>query len=104
MPIRTTFAGPLMACLLAAGHTPPVAVAQQAPAVHQAFADPERRAKLATAFGAIDELFTDFARRGNVPGAAWGIIVDGELAHSGLFGMRDAAPRRIPSGPTPSSA
>lgn len=56
---------------------------------HQASTDPERRAKLGSAFGAIDELFTDFARRNNVPGAAWGIIVDGELAHRGTFGWRD---------------
>jgi CubicO group peptidase (beta-lactamase class C family) len=91
MSIRTSLAGPLLVCLLAASHPPPPAVAQQAPAVHQAFADPERHAKLATAFGAIDELFAGFARRANVPGAAWGIIVDGQLAHSGVYGFRDAA-------------
>jgi CubicO group peptidase (beta-lactamase class C family) len=49
------------------------------------------RAKLATAFADIDRLFTDFATQQHVPGAAWGIIVDGELAHAGASGVRDIA-------------
>jgi CubicO group peptidase (beta-lactamase class C family) len=80
---------PVLVLALAAGHAPAPGHAQQAPAVHLEFADPQRGAKLATAFEAIDELFTDFARRGNLPGAAWGIIVDGDLAHSGRYGLRD---------------
>ena len=40
-------------------------------------------AKLRTAFGAIDRLFADFITREHVPGAAWGIVIDGELAHVG---------------------
>ena len=65
------------------------AVAQTAPAPAPQFADPSRREKLATAFDDIDRLFTEFARSGHVPGAAWGIVIDGELAHSGAFGVRD---------------
>ena len=53
------------------------------------FADSSRRAKLATAFNEIDRLFADFAQAGHVPGAAWGIVIDGELAHSGAAGVRD---------------
>src|SRR5262249_15163649 len=49
------------------------------------------RAKLATAFAEIDRLFTEFAKEQHVPGAAWGIVVDGELAHSGATGFRDIA-------------
>ncbi|HSC25778.1 MAG TPA: serine hydrolase domain-containing protein [Vicinamibacterales bacterium] len=56
-----------------------------------AFSDPGRRAKLAGAFAGIDRLFQDFVTRGNIPGAAWGIVVDGELAHSGTMGLRDVA-------------
>jgi CubicO group peptidase (beta-lactamase class C family) len=89
MSTRPFLLGPIVVLLLAGNHAPPLALAQQAPAVHQAFADPDRRAKMARAFGAIDELFADFARRQNVPGAAWGIIVDGQLAHSGVYGLRD---------------
>ncbi|HEY7057971.1 MAG TPA: serine hydrolase domain-containing protein [Vicinamibacterales bacterium] len=53
------------------------------------FADPDRRAKLATAFGDIDRIFEQFAAQAHVPGAAWGIVIDGELAHSGTTGYRD---------------
>ena len=49
----------------------------------------DRRARLATAFADIDRLFTDFATTTHVPGAAWGIVIDGELAHSGAAGVRD---------------
>lgn len=53
------------------------------------FRDPERCAKLATAFAEIDTFFREFATRSHVPGAAWGIVIDGELAHSGATGHRD---------------
>jgi CubicO group peptidase (beta-lactamase class C family) len=55
------------------------------------FSDPARRTKLATAFNDIDRIFTDFATRTHVPGAAWGIVIDGELAHAGSSGYRDVA-------------
>jgi CubicO group peptidase (beta-lactamase class C family) len=53
------------------------------------FVDPDRRAKLAAAFPEIDRIFRDYAAEARVPGAAWGIIVDGQLAHSGVTGYRD---------------
>ena len=53
------------------------------------FADPQRRAKLAGAFPQIDALIAAFMERTHVPGAAWGIIVDGELAHLGVSGYRE---------------
>jgi CubicO group peptidase (beta-lactamase class C family) len=79
----------LTAGLLAANRP----AAMQAPPVFKAeparFADAERRAKLATAFAAVDAIFTDFTTRSRVPGAAWGIVIDGELAHSGATGYRE---------------
>ena len=57
------------------------------------FADPERLARLRTAYPAIDRLMREFARRSRVPGAAWGIVVDGQLAHAGTAGARALAPR-----------
>lgn len=57
------------------------------------FADPDRRAKLATAYEDVDRMFREFAERTHVPGAAWGVVVDGELAHSGATGFRDVATR-----------
>jgi CubicO group peptidase (beta-lactamase class C family) len=47
------------------------------------------RATLAAAFAEVDRLVHDFMAQGHVPGAAWGIIVDGELAHTGAAGVRD---------------
>ena len=55
------------------------------------FADPARREKLARAFPEIDKLFRDYAASANIPGAAWGIVIDGELAHTGVLGYRDLA-------------
>ena len=55
------------------------------------FSDPDRRTRLASAFPEIDRLFEDFAAKTHVPGAAWGIVIDGELAHSGATGYRDIA-------------
>src|SRR4029077_7533668 len=55
------------------------------------FADPQRRAKLESGFADVDRLFRELAERSHVPGAAWGIVIDGELAHAGAFGVRDVA-------------
>ena len=59
-----------------------------APAPLTAQAD---RAHLAAAFTDIDRLFIEFTTQQHVPGAAWGIIIDGELAHAGATGVRDIA-------------
>jgi len=53
------------------------------------FADPARAEKLAAAFPAIDRLMRDFAERARVPGIAYGVLVDGRLAHQGVWGVRD---------------
>ena len=47
------------------------------------FADPDRGAKLATAFADIDRLFAEFAKTAHVPAPRGAIIIDGELAHIG---------------------
>jgi CubicO group peptidase (beta-lactamase class C family) len=77
-----------------ASATAPQAGAAQAnpPAV---FSDPDRRAKLAKAFPEIDQLVAAFMTRTHVPGAAWGIVIDGELAHIGVAGFREL-PRKSP--------
>jgi CubicO group peptidase (beta-lactamase class C family) len=51
--------------------------------------DPERVAKLATAYPEIDSLMRAFAERTRVPGIAYGIVVDGKLAHVGTSGYRE---------------
>ena len=55
------------------------------------FTDPDRRAKLEKAIPEIDRLFQDYATANRIPGAAWGIVIDGELAHTGVTGYRDIA-------------
>jgi len=47
------------------------------------------RSDLATVFADIDRLFADQARAMHAPGAAWGIVLDGRLAHWGATGVRD---------------
>jgi len=67
------------------------AALQSRSGVTQDFPVTDRRARLTGAFGDIDRLFSDFATKNHVPGAAWGIVIDGELAHSGATGVRDVA-------------
>lgn len=55
------------------------------------FADPQRVARLAQAMPEIDRLVQEFLQREKVPGAAWGVLVDGQLVHLGTHGVRDVA-------------
>ena len=48
----------------------------------------------------IDKLFQDFARANHVPGAAWGIVADGRLVHSGASGYRELTTRSAPDADT----
>jgi CubicO group peptidase (beta-lactamase class C family) len=64
------------------------------------FRDPNRRAKLAEAFDDIDRIFGAFATEQRVPGAAWGIVVDGELVHTGATGYRDVTAKAPVSADT----
>lgn len=57
------------------------------------FSDPNRAAKLASTFPAIDSAFRAHAAAQHMPGAAWGIIIDGRVAHIGTYGVRDVASR-----------
>jgi len=49
------------------------------------------RQKLPAAFAEVDRLLRSYAAEAHAPGAAWGIIVNGELAHTGTTGLRDVA-------------
>jgi CubicO group peptidase (beta-lactamase class C family) len=64
-------------------------VAQPATNPPAVFTDPDRRVKLNSAFPEIDKAIGEFMTRTHVPGAAWGIVIDGELAHLGVAGFRD---------------
>ena len=53
------------------------------------FADPDRVAKISSSFADVDRVFRDFVEREHIPGAVWGIVIDGRLAHIGVTGFRD---------------
>jgi CubicO group peptidase (beta-lactamase class C family) len=55
------------------------------------FTDPARRQKLAAAFPEIDRTMQEFVTKNHVPGGAWGVVIDGELAHTGTAGFREVA-------------
>src|SRR5262245_33113763 len=47
--------------------------------------------RLPAAFAEVDRLLREYATQAHAPGAAWGIIVNGGLAHTGTTGFRDVA-------------
>src|SRR6476646_4108817 len=49
------------------------------------------RVRLPAAFAEVDRQLRDYAIEAHAPGAAWGVIVDGQLAHTGTTGFRDVA-------------
>jgi len=53
------------------------------------FTDPARRAKLEAAFPRIEKVFERFQQERRIPGAAFGIVIDGDLAYCKGFGVRD---------------
>jgi CubicO group peptidase (beta-lactamase class C family) len=57
------------------------------------FADPARVSELKSAFPQIDQIFRDYAAEKHIPGMTWGIVIDGELIHTGFSGVRDLQSR-----------
>jgi len=56
-----------------------------------AFGVTDRLQKLSFMFPAIDAIFQEFATQRHIPGLAFGIVMDGELVHSGALGVRNVA-------------
>jgi CubicO group peptidase (beta-lactamase class C family) len=69
--------------LLAAGH---VLASDAYPAAR--FTDPERAAKLESAFADIDGNFREYATAKKIPGMVWGIVIDDHLVHVGTSGVQ----------------
>lgn len=73
--------------------TPPLALAQKRVATGSVppprFADAQRKEKLAAAFPEIEQLFKNFVERQQMPGAVFGLIVDGELVFVKTAGIRE---------------
>lgn len=53
------------------------------------FANPQRRALLATAYPELDRVFEKYFKEKAVPGMVYGVVVDGELVRVKGFGVRD---------------
>src|SRR5436853_3875626 len=49
------------------------------------------RSTLTAGFAEVDRLMKEYATQAHAPGAAWGIVVDGQIAHTGVTGYRDVA-------------
>ena len=81
---------PLPLTLGAQGAAPAPGGALSSIAPPARFTDAERESKLRRAFPAIDSLIADFAAQRRVPGYAYGIVIDGRLAHVVAGGIRDA--------------
>lgn len=52
------------------------------------FTDPDRQAKLESAFPQLERVAARWAEERGVPGLAWGIVIDSELAKFGSVGSR----------------
>jgi CubicO group peptidase (beta-lactamase class C family) len=57
------------------------------------FTDPRRVAKLQSAMPDIDRLFRAYAAENKIPGMIWGVVIDGQVAHLGSFGVRERTSR-----------
>jgi CubicO group peptidase (beta-lactamase class C family) len=59
------------------------------------FMDPDRLRRIEAMFPVIREIYEAHAKKNNIPGLTFGIVVDGKLAYSGSFGYTDID-RKIP--------
>jgi hypothetical protein len=57
-------------------------------AVVPRFTDPARRAKLEAAFPRVEKVFERFQLEHRIPGAVFGIVIDGDLAYVKDLGVR----------------
>jgi len=87
---RIVLAAAVSAAAMASAHGPAEAGSYgRMPTEPARFTDPNRVAKLSGAFPEIDRLMSEFAARFHVPGIAYGVLIDGQLAHTGAVGSRD---------------
>lgn len=49
----------------------------------------DRLTRLQAAMPEVDRLFADFARTSRAPGIAYGVLIDGQLVHTGTVGVRE---------------
>ncbi|WP_157886971.1 serine hydrolase domain-containing protein [Hymenobacter sp. PAMC 26628] len=57
-----------------------------------------RAARIAAVFPVLDKIYADYAARQHLPGLAYGLVVDGQLVHTGAVGYANVA-AHTPAGP-----
>lgn len=62
------------------------------------FTDPDRHQKLASAFPDVETVFKHFAEQRRIPGLAFGIVIDGELAYANGLGIQNSV-TKVPVTP-----
>jgi CubicO group peptidase (beta-lactamase class C family) len=60
------------------------------------FADPNRSAKIETAFAVIDSLYKKHATENHFPAISFGLVVDGQLVYKNSYGYTDVG-KKIPA-------
>ena len=58
------------------------------------FTDSNRIQKIEAAFPVMDSIFHTYAAQHHYPGFAYGLVVDGQLVHSGAFGYTDVEKKK----------
>lgn len=86
MNFRRPLALLLLSCLPSARAAAPALPAGQEYAAPR-FATADRRDRVAALGAEIDREFRDYAEKKRYPGLVWGIVVDGELRHTGAQGL-----------------
>jgi len=64
------------------------------------FRDPDRRKKLEAAFPAIEKMIGEQMKAQALPGLAFGIVIDGELAYAKGFGVVSEGSKQVPDADT----
>ena len=82
-PAFVLFSAVLLAAVASAA-TPATSATPYAP---PRFTETNRREEIAPLFARIDREFADYAAKQEYPGLAWGIVLDGELMHTGALGF-----------------
>ena len=72
-----------------AAYAQPRSVAAPPPYQPPVFTDLARMQKIRAAFPVIEKMYLEYAEQNHLPGFVFGVVVDGELVHSGQFGYTD---------------
>lgn len=86
----------LLACPAFAASAPTPAPVPRAEAATPRFTDPDRRARVNALLPEIDHAFAAYAEKKKYPGLVWGLVLDGELIHTGALGFANVE-KKIPA-------